>query len=550
MPTFLKRPALSAYDYIIVGSGSAGSVLAARLSEDKSKNVLLIEAGASDRNIFIQMPAGLGIPLMKDRYNWKFFAESNHFTDSIEGPYTPRGRVLGGSSSINGMNWVRGNKADYDHWGDYGLPNWSYAHCLPYFKRSENCGHGDPAYRGKNGPTSVIKAEANNPLFQAFIKASNEYGLALNHDHNGASQIGVHKTQRNVANGIRHSASQAYLYDQPDKPNLEILLETRCTAIEFSGTDAVKVHLDRRGEKFSVEVAGELILSAGAIQSPQLLMLAGIGDANMLADTGISVRQHMSGIGANLQDHPAWCFDYGATNPRDSLASKLSYFGRLKIGMEWLLGKRGLGVSNHFEVGAFLCLTENETIPEVQMECIAMRGDFAPEGITIDPGYQCFTSIQRPTSRGKVWIESADPTKAPKFQFNYLSTDYDRDIAIAAIKATREIFQQPAWNGRLTPELSGVHQLKSNQDIMQWAYTHIESNYHPCGTCRMGTDDEAVTDEAGKVHGFNNLRVVDASIIPAIPAGNLNAVTIMIAEKIADSLLGISALEPEYPQHN
>ena len=550
MLNILKRPSRTAYDYIIIGSGSAGSAVAGRLSEDKSKNILLIEAGASDRNIFIQMPAGLGIPLMKDRYNWKFFAEKDHITESTEGPYTPRGKVLGGSSSINGMNWVRGNKADYDSWRDCGLSSWSYAHCLPYFKRSENYQQGDSAYRGRSGPIKIIKAEASNPLFQAFIQAANEYGLTLNQDHNGATQIGVHKTQRNVADGIRHSASQAYLYDQPNKPNLDILMETRCTSIEFSGADAVKVHLTCRGENFSVEVAGELILAAGAIQSPQLLMLAGIGDKNMLADAGISVRQHLPGVGANLQDHPAWCFEYGAINPNDSLASELSYLGRLKIGMEWLLSKRGLGISNHFEVGAFLCLTENQTAPEVQMECIAMRGDFAPEGIKIDPGYQCFTSIQRPSSRGKLWIHSADPTESPKFKFNYLDTDEDKKLAIAAIKATRDIFQQPAWNGRLTSELSGCDTLNSDAEILQWAYAHVESNYHPCGTCRMGSDDQAVTDETGKVHGFNNLRVVDAAIIPSIPTGNLNAITIMIAEKIADSILGLAPLEPEYILRN
>ena len=550
MLNILKRPSHTAYDYVIIGSGSAGSTVAGRLSEDKSKNILLIEAGASDRNIFIQMPAGLGIPLMKNRYNWKFFAEKDHITESTEGPYTPRGKVLGGSSSINGMNWVRGNKADYDSWRDCGLSSWSYAHCLPYFKRSENYQQGDSAYRGRSGPIKIIKAEARNPLFQAFIQAANEYGLTLNQDHNGATQIGVHKTQRNVADGIRHSASQAYLYDQPNKPNLDILMETRCTSIEFSGADAVKVHLTCRGENFSVEVAGELILAAGAIQSPQLLMLAGIGDKNMLADAGISVRQHLPGVGANLQDHPAWCFEYGAINPNDSLASELSYLGRLKIGMEWLLSKRGLGISNHFEVGAFLCLTENQTAPEVQMECIAMRGDFAPEGIKIDPGYQCFTSIQRPSSRGKLWIHSADPTESPKFKFNYLDTDEDKKLAIAAIKATRDIFQQPAWNGRLTSELSGCDTLNSDAEILQWAYAHVESNYHPCGTCRMGSDDQAVTDETGKVHGFNNLRVVDAAIIPSIPTGNLNAITIMIAEKIADSILGLAPLEPEYILRN
>jgi choline dehydrogenase len=550
MLNIVKRPTRSVYDYIIIGSGSAGSTLAARLSEDGSNSVLLIEAGPSDRNIFIQMPAGLGFPLMKDRYNWKFFAEKESFTPSEIGPYTPRGRVLGGSSSINGMNWVRGNPADYDHWRDSGLNGWSYAHCLPYFKRCEKYERGDPAYRGQSGPTNIVKAEVSNPLFQSFLDASSEYGLAINPDHNGAQQVGAHKTQRNVSGGIRHSASQAYLYDQPKKAKLEILLETRCARIEFSGMDAVRVHLNRRGVEFHIDIGGELILSAGAIQSPQLLMLSGIGDAELLGKNDIAVQQHVPGVGENLQDHPAWCFEYGATNPCDSLASKLSHLGRLKIGIEWLFGKQGVGISNHFEVCACLCLLEGESVPDVQMECIAMRGDFAPEGIKIEPGYQCFTSVQRPTSRGKLWIDSADPTASPKFRFNYLSTDYDKKVALAAIRATQELFQQAAWGGRLSSELAGVHELRSDSDIMKWAYAHVESNYHPCGTCSMGIDDSAVTDEEGKVHGLNKLRVVDASIIPSIPAGNLNAPTIMIAEKIADRILGLPPLEPEYPQSN
>ena len=544
----VKRPSHASYDYIIIGSGYAGSTLAARLTENNSSSVLLIEAGPSDRNIFIQMPAGLGIPLMKDRYNWKFSGERNSSSPAENSVYTPRGRVLGGSSSINGMNWVRGNRADYDGWADAGLKNWSYAHCLPYFKRSENFDGGDRAYRGDSGPTKVVKAEITNPLFQSFLDASTEFGLQQNPDHNAASQSGAHATQRNVADGTRHSASQAYLYDRPQRENLEILLETRCTKIEFSGDKAVRIQLNRRGDKFALDVGNELIVSAGALQSPQLLMLSGLGDAEILKDSDIAVVQHMPGVGANLQDHVAWCFEFGATNPQDSLASKLGPLGRLKVGIEWLLAKRGLGISNHFEVGAFLCAGVNEVIPDTQLECIAMRGDFSPDGITIEPGYQCFTSLQRPTSRGRVWIENADPVAAPKFRFNYLGTDYDRATGIAAFRATQEIFKQPAWGGRVTSELSGSGDLNTDQAVLEWVDANAESNYHPCGTCGMGSDDNSVTDSEGKVHGFDNLRVVDASIIPSIPTGNLNAVTIMMAEKISDAILGLAPLAAEFPE--
>jgi len=548
MVNSVKRPSKSAYDYIIIGSGSAGSCLAARLTENGTARVLMVEAGPSDRNIFIQMPAAMGIPLMKDRYNWKFFSENEPPPMPQQGIYEPRGRVLGGSSAINGMNWVRGNRTDYDGWAARGLDDWSYADCLPYFKRSESYEGGGNLYRGDKGPTRVVKAELTNPLFQRFVDASLEMGLTFNPDHNAERQDGVHLTQRNVADGIRHSASQAYLFDRPQRKNLEILLETKCVSVEFSGSRAVRVHLQRRGEAFCVDIGKELILSAGALQSPQLLMLSGIGDGNMLRKAGIPVVQHMPGVGANLQDHVAWCFEYGVMDRKDSLASKLTPLGRLKIGAEWLFAKRGLGISNHFEVGAFLSVGEEEAAPNVQMESIAMRGDFTPDGVTIAPGYQCFVSLQRPTSRGEVWIENADPDRAPSFRFNYLQTDYDRTTAVAAIRTTQTLFSQAAWGDRITPELSGVHDVREETDIMKWAYAHAESNYHPCGTCAMGDTDQAVTDAEGKLHGMDNMRVVDASIIPTIPTANLNAPTIMIAEKISDRILGVPALKMNIPE--
>jgi choline dehydrogenase len=526
----------NAFDYIIIGSGSAGSTLAGRLSEDPGSSVLLIEAGPRDRSIYIQMPAALGVPLASDRFNWHYHSEPDPHAGNRR-IYEARGRVLGGSSSINGMNWVRGNPWDYDNWASQGLKGWSYAECLPYFKRAETFHKGADLYRGGSGPMMIETCPAEGELFRAFLEAGVQAGHGRVEDHNAFSQEGMHITQRNVHKGIRWSTSRGYIQQAGARSNLTVLTDTRVTGIELSNKRAVRVQCTRKAGPLTFEVGRELVIAGGSINSPQLLLLSGIGDADDLKKLSIPVRVHLPGVGRNLTDHVAASVQYLAKG-NASIAGNLGTFGRAKIAAQWLLFKNGLGTTNFFETGAFIRTDDSIKVPNIQYEFIPVVGDFQHGSLALTNGFQYFFALMRPTSRGRVWIDSADPMAAPKFVFNYLSTEADRREAVAAVKTTRHIVAQSSWNKYRDREVTPGRDVVTDDEISAHLVQNVGTQYHPCGSCRMGHDPFSVVDEIGRVHETDNLRVIDASIMPNIVTGNLNAPTIMMAEKLSDSLRG------------
>lgn len=534
------RPTSNTYDYVVIGSGSAGSVLAARLSEDAAHSVLMLEAGPSDNSLYIRMPAALGFPLMNDRFNWYIHSEPEKELGD-RSIYEARGRVLGGSSSINGMNWVRGNPWDYDNWGAMGLKGWSYEQCLPYFRKAETFDQGSNDYRGDAGPMHIETCKADNPLYRAFIEAGVQAGYPYMKDHNGYRQEGVHITQRNVHKGIRWSTSQAYIHPNKHRDNLHVCDRAQVTRIEFQGKRAVKVHLLRDGRPEVIGVGKEVILSAGAIHSPHLLMLSGIGDAQHLAEFGIPCVADLPGVGQGMKDHVAAPVQYRATQ-NVSIAKQLTPLGKLKLGAMWTLFKKGLGATNFFEVGAFIRTHDGIKVPNVQFEFIPMLGEFQHGSVKLENGFQYFFSLMRPTSTGRVWLGSADPLAAPRFVFNFLSTEQDQQDAIAAVKAIRHVVSQPAWDPYRGEEVTPGPAVQTDAQILDALRGLAGTNYHPCCTCRMGTDGNSVVDAQARVHGLDNLRVVDASIMPEIVSGNLNAPIIMMAEKVADVIRGRTPL--------
>ncbi len=533
----------SGYDYVIVGSGSAGSVLAGRLAEANGDSILLLEAGPSDQHIYIRMPAAFGMPLMDDRFNWDYRSEPEPFLDGRE-VVEARGRVLGGSSSINGMNWVRGNPSDYDNWAAAGMAGWSYADCLPYFRRAETFDRGESLYRGGDGPMRIETCRAENPLYGAFLKAGVEAGHEYIEDHNAFRQEGVHITQRNVGDGIRWSTSQAYLHAAAPRPNLDVATSARVTRIVFRGKRAVRLQLLLGERPIEVEIGRELILAAGALNSPQLLLLSGVGDADELRPLSIPLVEHLPGVGRGLKDHVAAPVQYRATK-NVSAARDLSRIGRYMLALQWLLSKKGLGATNFFEVGAFFRTDDGIKVPNVQIEFVPLLGELQHGGVTLENGFQYFLSLMRPTSTGRVRIGSADPSAPPKFVFNYLETEEDRKQAVAAVRAVRAMVAQRAWDEFRGEEVTPGAAVQSDAEIVAFLRRQAGTNYHPCCTCRMGSDDMSVVDQNARVHGLDNLRVVDASILPEIVSGNLNAPVIMIAEKLADTIGGRPPLPPD-----
>ena len=539
------------YDFVIVGGGSAGSVLANRLSQDPSNRVLVLEAGRPDWSwdVFIHMPAALAFPIGSRFYDWRYESEPEPFMGGRK-VYHARGKVLGGSSSVNGMIFQRGNPLDYERWAsDDGMESWDHAHCLPYFKRMENClaARPDDPFRGHNGPLALERGPARGPLFDAFFAAVQQAGYPLTEDVNGYRQEGFAAFDRNVHKGRRLSAARAYLHPVMSRPNLEVQTFALTTKILFEGGRAVGVEYSRPDRRTRTARGAEVILCGGAINSPQLLQLSGVGAAGDLRSVGIDVVHDLPGVGENMQDHLEVYIQHSCTQPV-SMAPYFEMKNRPKVGLEWLLRKSGPGATNHFEAGGFVRGNDEVKYPNLMYHFlpIAVRydGTLPPGGG--GHGYQVHVGPMYSDVRGTCKVVSSDPRKHPALRFNYLSTENDRKEWVEAVRVTRSILSQPAWADFDGGELSPGKEVATDEQILDWVAKDAETALHPSCTCKMGTDDMAVTDPLSlKVRGLEGLRVVDASVFPYVTNGNIYAPVMMTAEKAADLILDNTPLAAE-----
>ncbi|OXS99587.1 choline dehydrogenase [Notoacmeibacter marinus] len=534
-------------DYVIIGSGSAGAAMAYRLSEDGKHSVIVLEYGGTDAGPFIQMPAALSYPMSMARYDWGYRSEPEPHLGGRR-LATPRGKVVGGSSSINGMVFVRGHAMDFDHWRDSGASGWGYADVLPYFKRMESWHGGNgkgSAWRGTDGPLHVSRGPRANPLFDAFLEAGSQAGFPLTPDYNGEQQEGFGPMEQTVWKGRRWSTANAYLRPALKRKNLQLI---RCLARKIVIEDgrATGVEIERRGRIENVTANREVIIAASSINSPKLLMLSGIGPAAHLAEHGIDVVADRPGVGQNLQDHLELYIQQACTQPI-TLYKHWNLFSKALLGAQWLFFKKGLGASNQFESAAFLRSKPGVQYPDIQYHFLPIAVRYDGQAAAEGHGFQAHVGPMRSKSRGEVTLRSADPKDDPRIVFNYMSHEDDWADFRHCIRLTRDIFAQPAFDPYRGREIQPGNAAQSDEALNDHIRDHAESAYHPCGTCRIGAADDpmAVVDPECRVIGVDGLRLADSSIFPRITNGNLNGPSIMVGEKAADHILGRTPLPAE-----
>ncbi|MFP5399117.1 MAG: GMC family oxidoreductase [Gammaproteobacteria bacterium] len=524
-----------AYDYIVVGAGSAGCVLAGRLSEDPTLRVLLLEAGPPDRSPWIHLPIGYGKTMWSKTYNWCFHTDPDPNMNGRQ-IYWPRGKTLGGSSSINGLIYIRGQREDYDAWAAAGNAGWSYDELLPYFVRSEANQRGASRWHGADGPLRVSDIGARHPLIEAFIEGAATRGVPRNDDFNGERQEGAGYYQLTTHKGWRCSTAVAYLRSARGRPNLRIECEAQATGLVMEGSRVVGVRYRRGGRDLEARCRGEVLLSAGALQSPQLLQLSGIGDPALLREHGIPVRHALPGVGENLQDHLQIRLIYECTRPITTNDELNSWLGQAKIGLQWLLSRSGPLAVGINQGGCFMRALAESDRPDIQFHVATLSAEMAGGQVHPFSGFTLSVCQLRPTSRGHVRIRSADPFEPPSMQANYLSTELDRRTAVAAVKAARAIAASAPMQPLVRREVKPGPDAADDAAILEFCRNHGATIFHPSGTCKMGHDPMAVVDERLRVHGLQGLRVVDCSVMPTLVSGNTNAPVVAMAEKAVDMI--------------